>query len=183
MPERSLSTAAARALAASVLLASLAGLGCQAKIGDPCTRSTDCSLRGERTCDLSQAARFGRGECTIEGCGRGSCPKEAACIKTYGNDFLSVACDPEREDRATVDAAGATLPPRDDCAPNEVCLPEGLCADEITARTTCRRKCKDGNDCRSGYECQWTGARGMYRVPDPKNPTNFRQAKICIPRE
>ncbi|MEM7118204.1 MAG: hypothetical protein AAF614_37600, partial [Chloroflexota bacterium] len=44
-------------------------------------------------------------------------------------------------------------PPRNDCGSNEVCLPEGLCADEVTARTSCRRKCSRASDCRAGYEC------------------------------
>ena len=155
-------------------------LGCQAKIGDACRRSTDCSLRGERICDLSNRVA-GQGECTIEGCGRDECPDEAACVKTYGNDFLSISCDPMREDRAAIGPDGVALPPRNDCDPNEVCLPEGLCADEITARTSCRRKCKNNGQCRSGYECRWTGARGIYRAPDPDDPTNDRQVKICMP--
>src|SRR5690606_30353355 len=140
---------------ALALLALFALPGCQAKIGDECLRSTDCSIRGERICDLSHRVNEqgvvtsrGQGECTIEGCGRGSCPKEAACIKVYGSDFLSIACDPDREDvavpcdpeaegEAICEARGCvpsqeagvwTCPPRDDCDANEVCLPEGLCA-------------------------------------------------------
>lgn len=163
-------------------------LGCQAKIGDACRRSTDCSFTGERTCDLSnrvnnQGVRTpsGRGECTIEGCGRDSCPKEAACVKVYGSTFLSVACDPEREDRATADENGNPLPPRDDCSAQEICLPEGLCADEITARTSCRRKCKKNGDCRDGYQCVRTGWDGVYQAPDLDNPSNVSETRICIP--
>ena len=40
--------------------------GCRAKIGDACNVSTDCSLLGDRICDLSHRIA-GRGECTIEG--------------------------------------------------------------------------------------------------------------------
>ena len=159
-------------------------LGCQAKIGDACNRSIDCSFTGERLCDLSNRVNnagvptpSGRGECTIEGCGRGSCPKEAACVKVYGSAFLTVACDPEREDRAT--EAG---PPLDDCGAHEVCLPEGLCADELTARTSCRRKCKRNRDCRDGYHCVRTGSNGLYRAPDLDNPANASETRICVPR-
>jgi hypothetical protein len=195
----------------SIVLALLALLGlaaCQAKIGAECLRSTDCSIRGERICDLSHrvndqgvVAASGKGECTIEGCGRDSCPKEAACIKVYGSDFLSVACDPEREDVATVcdlerlgeagceargcvpsiEAGTWTCPPRDDCEARQVCLPEGLCADEITARTSCRRKCSNDGDCRDGYECVLTGTQGVYRAPDIEDPQNPAHVRICMP--
>lgn len=161
-------------------LASLAP-ACRAEIGDACRRSTDCSLQGERTCDLSNRIA-GQGECTIEGCGRTSCPDEASCVKTYGTDFLSVACDPEREDKAVTAADGTILGPLDSCLPHEVCLAEGLCADEVSARTTCRRSCKSDSDCRGGYECRLTGSEGVYQTPDPNNPANDRQVKVCQPK-
>jgi len=178
---------------------------CKAKIGDECKRSTECSRTGERICDLSHRVNSqgvvslsGQGECTIEGCGRGSCPKEAECVRIYGSDFLTVSCEPSREDVARAcdpDAetcaddcvessqGGSNLvcPPRDDCNSNEICLPEGLCADEITSRTSCRRECKDNGDCRNGYECKRTGSDGVYRVFDPKDPTDDSQVKICRP--
>lgn len=166
----------------AVALGALATFGsaCRAEIGDACRRSTDCSLQGERTCDLSN--RIGvQGECTIEGCGRNSCPDEAACVKTYGTDFLSVACDPEREDKAVLAADGTVLPPLDECLPHEVCLGEGLCADEVSARTSCRRACKSNRDCRAGYSCRLTGSGGVYQTPDPNHPDNLRQVKICQP--
>ncbi len=169
-------------VAASALFA-LSAFGCKAKIGDSCDRSTDCSLQGERICDLSEANSVGKGECTIEGCGRDSCPKEAACVKTYGTDFLSVSCDPQREDRAVAANDGTVLPPRNDCAPHEVCLSEGLCADEVSARTSCRRKCSEDDDCRGGYECRLTGSRGVYQTPDSTNPTDTSQKHICVRKE
>ncbi len=187
------------------LLALFGPLACKAKIGDDCLRSTDCSVQGERVCDLSHRINeqgittpSGRGECTIDGCGRGTCPKEAACVKVYGSDYLSVACDPDREDQATFCEDGEaaceareclpsiepgvwTCPPRDDCNTNEVCLPEGLCADEVTARTSCRRKCSSGRDCRNGYECTLTGSQGIYRAPDVDDPKNASNVRICMP--
>lgn len=178
---------------------------CQPEIGDPCRVSRDCSIRGERQCDLSNApqSRTGEaGECTIENCSFGSCPDEAVCIKTYGSDFLTVACDPAREDvwgtctgdDANIDTcicddpdaarAGCvgSLLPEDDCLPNETCLPEGLCADEISARTSCRRECRSSEDCRPAYRCQRIGTNGVYVSPKPKNPTKVLSAKICVPR-
>ncbi|MCX4244165.1 hypothetical protein [Paraliomyxa miuraensis] len=189
-------------------LLALVGLACKAKIGDECLRSTDCSLQGERICDLSHrvdprgvVTPGGKGECTIDGCGLGSCPKEAACIKVYGSDFLSIACDPAREDLAVAcdpdeegeaicEARGCvpstepsvwTCPPRNDCDPNEVCLPEGLCADEVTARTSCRRKCSNDRDCREGYECRETGSGGVYRAPNLDDPQDLGTVRICMP--
>jgi hypothetical protein len=163
-------------------------LGCQPKIGDPCRRSIDCSWTGERICDLSNRVNDqgiptpgGRGECIVEGCGRGGCPSEAACVKVYGSTFLSVACDPEREDRATVDENGELLPPLDDCSAHEICLPEGLCADELNARTSCRRECKRNRDCRDGYRCVETGWGGVYQAPDLDDPSNDSETKICMP--
>lgn len=172
-------------------------------------RSTDCSIQGERICDLSHRVNergvetpSGQGECTIDGCGRGTCPKEAACIKVYGSTFLTIACDPEREDvaifcepeleggEAACEVRGCvpsqepgvwTCPPRDDCETNEVCLPEGLCADEITAHTSCRRKCSSNRDCRDGYECLLTGTKGVYRAPDLDDPGNPSNVRICMP--
>lgn len=180
---------------------------CQAKIGDPCENSLDCSQRGERTCDLSNRvdsngnpSTRGQGECIIDGCSLGSCPKEAICVKHYGSRYLTVACDPELEDvgylcdqienpdgTVTLDcpepcSPDGTCPPApDDCEPNEVCLPEGLCADEITARTTCRLECDDDADCRPGYECVRTGSDGIYLAPDADDPTANRTARICVP--
>ncbi len=179
---------------------------CQPEIGDPCRVSRDCSIRGERQCDLSNApqSKSGEaGECTIENCSFGSCPDEAVCIKTYGSDFLTVAFDPALEDVWTsckgnednaetciCDDPGAprngcdgSQVPNDDCMPNETCLPEGLCADEISARTSCRRECRSNRDCRPAYRCQRVGNNGVYVSPKPKNPTKVLSAKICVPRE
>lgn len=200
---------------APVVLALVALAGCKAKIGDPCTVSTNCSLTGTRICDLSHRtdgngnpSPSGSGECTVESCGVDNCPKEAECVKVYGSDFLTVACDPDREDRVVArpqscgvdecpdaDTDGPELPecltddegqcvfaPLDECKPNEVCLPEGLCADEITARTSCRRRCKKDGDCRNGYECVSTGARGVYPAPDPDHPGDPHDVKICVPK-
>jgi len=182
---------------------------CQPKIGDACKTARDCSIRGERQCDLSNAPQNKGGEfgeCTIENCSFGSCPDEAICVKTYGSDFLTVACDPDREDIWTSCERGGDDPncicdetngagdpieepgcdgqrvPLDDCLPNETCLPEGLCADEISARTSCRLECDSSSDCRKPYQCKRIGTNGIYVSPRPKNPTGVPTAKICVPR-
>src|SRR5690606_5983628 len=165
------------ALIAPTLLAAviLALGGCTRKIGSPCRVSTDCSFRGERICDLSYLIDSngnpdpnGRGECTIEGCTPGSCPREGACIQVFNTEFLSVACDPGCEDRRPADASeqlDEDLPEArcralDDpsiynrCTDQELCLPEGLCADILSVRISCRKECNSDRNCRDGYECR-----------------------------
>lgn len=155
----------------------LAALGCQPKIGDPCSRAIDCGLRVVRQCDLSNKNRDpdNKGECTLENCSYGVCPKNSTCVKVYATEFLSVACDPLTEDQG--DDQGT-----DACESNEVCLPEGLCADEIRARTSCRRTCDSDSDCRDNYHCVSTGIDGVYVAPDPEDPTVQHTANICVPR-
>lgn len=58
------------------LLACIVLLGCKQHIGDSCGSSTDCSVTGERQCDLSQPG----GYCTIFSCDPDTCP-EGACVE------------------------------------------------------------------------------------------------------
>ncbi|MDH4281228.1 MAG: hypothetical protein OEV36_01120 [Myxococcales bacterium] len=58
------------------LLAGLAGAGCKNNIGDSCANSTDCSVTGERQCDLSQPG----GYCTVFACDPDTCP-QGACVE------------------------------------------------------------------------------------------------------
>jgi hypothetical protein len=155
-------------------------LGCQPKVGDPCKKSFDCGLRVVRQCDVSNAPRDPKreGECIVENCSYGACPKEAVCVKVYSTELLSVSCEPDLEDVSSFEG----LAGRDDCLPHEVCLPEGLCADEVRARTSCRRQCNRDSDCRDNYECVSTGAGGVYMTPDPADPTRQLTDSICVPR-
>lgn len=194
-----------RLLFVVALIAQVVALGaCQRRIGSPCRVSTDCSFRGERICDLSYLVDSngnpdpnGKGECTIEGCTPGSCPKEGACIQVFNTEFLSVACDPDCEDRRPV-AEGEKLAdddPRakcralDDptiynrCTDQELCLPEGLCADLLSTRISCRKECNSDRNCRDGYECRQTGSNGVYVAFSPTNPDSMPIEKICMPIE
>lgn len=57
------------------------GVGCAPQIGDECTSSIDCSVDGDRICDLAQPG----GYCTVQGCDFGTCPEEAVCVEWLGS--------------------------------------------------------------------------------------------------
>jgi hypothetical protein len=61
---------------AAVLVLSAGAAGCNAKIGDDCEVSANCSATGDRLCDVTQPG----GYCTIFNCEPGTCPDEAVCI-------------------------------------------------------------------------------------------------------
>ncbi|MEC7518217.1 MAG: hypothetical protein VYE22_00055 [Myxococcota bacterium] len=52
-------------------------VGCAPQIGDGCNNSFDCSINGDRQCDLSQPS----GVCTIFGCEADTCPDDAVCVR------------------------------------------------------------------------------------------------------
>jgi hypothetical protein len=58
-----------------VAVALFGAFGCKPKIGEDCAISTDCSLTGDRLCDLTQPG----GYCTTFNCEPNGCPEEAAC--------------------------------------------------------------------------------------------------------
>jgi hypothetical protein len=60
----------------ALLLAAVAVTGCENNIGDGCGNSSDCSVTGERQCDLAQPG----GYCTVFSCDPDTCP-EGACIE------------------------------------------------------------------------------------------------------
>lgn len=202
---------ARRLLLAFALFAPILLSGCQRRIGAACKVSTDCSIRGDRVCDLSYLVDGdgdidpgGKGECIIDGCTPTTCPREGTCVQIYSAQFLSVACDPELEDRpqaygediaerlsacrAAPAPAEGSRPYADgepvacnDCDAHEVCLPEGLCADLLSVRTSCRKECKSDTNCRDGYECRESGTNGVYRVATPDYPFGDSTVKICMP--
>ncbi len=61
------------------LIALLAGFGagCAPVIGDDCGDSVDCSVNGDRICDIAQPA----GYCTIQSCEPDTCPDDAVCVR------------------------------------------------------------------------------------------------------
>jgi hypothetical protein len=59
----------------SFVLASLAA--CAPAIGDDCESSVDCSLNGDRICDIS----YPDGYCTVPSCEMDTCPDDAVCVQ------------------------------------------------------------------------------------------------------
>jgi hypothetical protein len=51
--------------------------GCSPSIGDPCNTALDCSISGERTCDLARPG----GACTVFACEPDTCPDDAVCVR------------------------------------------------------------------------------------------------------
>lgn len=64
-----------------VLVAALAAAwlaaGCAPEIGDACVTSADCSVNGDRICDVAQP----NGYCTIRDCEPDTCPDGARCVE------------------------------------------------------------------------------------------------------
>ena len=66
-------------LFAVLVVAALAAIapGCTPVIGDGCNTSTDCSINGDRSCDLARPG----GSCTVFACESGNCPDNAVCVR------------------------------------------------------------------------------------------------------
>jgi hypothetical protein len=59
------------------LAALLLAVGCAPSIGDSCGTALDCSVNGDRTCDLARPG----GACTIFACEPDTCPDDAVCVR------------------------------------------------------------------------------------------------------
>jgi hypothetical protein len=66
-----------RVLFALFAVTVLGAAGCAPKIGDKCSRSSDCSVNGDRFCDTAQP----HGYCTVIGCDPDTCPDGALCVE------------------------------------------------------------------------------------------------------
>ncbi len=65
-------------LLSAIAAFALAGIsGCAPSIGDSCGNSTNCSVNGDRQCDLSQPG----GYCTVFDCQPDQCPNDAVCVR------------------------------------------------------------------------------------------------------
>jgi len=64
--------------------------GCAPAIGDGCASATNCSVNGDRQCDLTQPG----GACTVFDCQADQCPDSAVCVRFNPDDprHSVVAC-------------------------------------------------------------------------------------------
>jgi hypothetical protein len=59
------------------VLLGLLWVGCAPSIGDSCDGPIDCSIAGDRVCDLTQPG----GYCTVQFCNPDTCPDNAVCVE------------------------------------------------------------------------------------------------------
>jgi len=157
----------------ALLLVASAVAGCKKQIGDDCTTAADCNPNGSRSCDQTQPG----GYCTIQGCDETSCPSEAVCMRFFPAQFLTKPCEPHPDGGTSQADAGPDAGPDAGvplCNADEVCLNAGLCAPLSTELRYCVKSCASDGDCRDGYECRLSGARGsMALTSDPAAIVHF----------
>jgi len=148
------------------------GSGCGKSIGDACGNNVDCSIAGDRFCDIAPPG----GYCTVEGCDIDTCPGDSVCVRFY-TSIQTESC--------TFDS----LRPRGDCNVDERCVCDtsgdgtctgaAHCAPENSERRWCMKRCGDTGDCRAQYECRSTGTLGAEPVPSLAKPQG-EPAKFCV---
>lgn len=80
-----------RFVLASLALAAIAlASACTPRIGDGCSSSTNCSINGDRVCDLTQP----HGACEVFDCQADQCPDDAVCTRFHPDEprLSVVAC-------------------------------------------------------------------------------------------
>lgn len=123
--------------AALALFAALAA-GCTPVLGDPCVLSTDCSLRGDRTCDTSQPG----GYCTIRDCRGNGCPDDGACV-LFEATVPGCAFDSRAPSRVGRSYCMAACADDTDCRGGYVCVDAkaapwlGVILDDDTSKRVC----------------------------------------------
>jgi len=158
-------------------LALAASAGCSKSIGDACGTNVDCSIAGDRFCDIAPPG----GYCTVEGCdvtsdGLDTCPGDSVCVRFF---------TPIQTEPCTYDPTS----PVGDCAPDErcvcdlsdtgTCVSGAHCAPENSERRWCMARCGQDSDCRDEYQCRETGTLGAEPVPSLANPSGVN-AKFCV---
>ncbi len=94
---------------------------CTPEIGDRCRVSTDCSVQGDRLCDVSQPG----GYCTQLNCSGNKCADEAACI-LFGSALPGCGFDDRSGPSGSRVARSFCMAA---CESNSDCRPEYVCAD------------------------------------------------------
>lgn len=142
---------------------------CGKEIGDECVSNLDCGdgTNPARICDLESPG----GYCTEMGCDWDTCAEEAVCVRFFTASFENKPCDAAQEDLTI-----------DQCAIDEACTLSGQCVPRSSEVRYCMRRCSDGGDCRSNYECRDEAlmrAHGGEPVPKPGERTGTNLTKFC----
>jgi hypothetical protein len=146
-----------------VLVVSMLALsGCKAKIGDDCTTSTDCSVQGDRLCDISQPG----GYCTVFNCEPGGCPEEAACVAFDSQVDANSACyDPSQRGRLERRFCLFVCDSNSDCRSGYICAaPAQLLTDYAATIAE-----NDGNQ------------KVCIRAPIPISSSDNQSVEVCQP--
>ena len=64
-------------LALLTLTLGMLAMGCSPRIGDGCGSSTNCSVNGDRLCDITMPG----GYCTVFDCTADACPDDGVCVR------------------------------------------------------------------------------------------------------
>ena len=89
------------ALAIGAVSLALGG-ACKKVIGDSCNVSSDCSIQGDRTCDISQTG----GYCTVVPCDPGTCPDNGVCVifnahaSRFARNYCMAGCSQDSDCRS-----------------------------------------------------------------------------------
>lgn len=121
-------------------------VACQPKIGDDCTRGTDCSTSGTRSCDTSMPG----GYCTVANCEADSCPEEAACIAFTMSPSTLQECVDIGEIRGLRSFCMRRCTSQDDCRGGYECIDMNS-PEEAWGSQRVDRKSQDGRVCALRY--------------------------------
>lgn len=61
----------------AVVVLALVASACTPSIGDSCNTAFDCSINGDRQCDLARP----NGACTVFSCEADTCPDDSVCVR------------------------------------------------------------------------------------------------------
>lgn len=113
--------------------------GCAPALGDSCGNSADCSVSGDRICDLAQPG----GYCTIDGCAADACPDEGVCVEwRFAPDrtarrFCMQTCESNSDCREEYSCLGTADPALAETEGAEDGMPLARVVDDNSARRFC----------------------------------------------
>ena len=142
-------------LLALYLAGAMLALGCKPQIGDECTVSTNCSISGDRLCDITQPG----GYCTVFNCSAGTCPADSLCLNF-----------------------GTSLSPVDGCATSSGTSPyqRSFCMATCSSNGDCR----GGYACKSagqlGAVLAETSRSGSVCAVEPKGAPTDNSNEVCL---